>query len=558
MLSCYISCIISNLKPFDSHVSGFSAGSYTGIFVFRLLQFVLNSDSGILEAVVGGLAIAPSQIPSDCLGLHIIHVLEDKLCVWQPRDATKSELRRRRARLTLVAASDMTSARDCLGRSFHSYCSFVLHHGRLPPVNYYSVVPLQLVLAHVPVDSWVNNGSLVFMLLGWAMASGALPGGQFALPDRVRRGLRSGSSNAIETFETELTNLLRSTTSPGCSQQVRASVQEHDEEHHDAARDNVFVGFDCEGLISSLKSLLRDVQPENLSFLLDVALPWMSASPDTEVSDVDGTMVRPCSKQTVHGWFELISGRLGAKTAVFRLHIRDAKQSLWARWIDAEAGFFNGQILHGRFRVGRRDYDISGVVTQVARAKNWNDVPYKQGYAAVSALTLLMQLEPRHDVGAHASVLEEIVAQEYQYFSLTHYYKQNTRIVAEPRMKLLNLNDSLLRSVFGCALPQRPASDQAEHPKFAKAACMALSWFGAYRRISTEHCQAMSRVAFDELVGIQDLACGNSADPIIKAAWSPLEHLGKAFALKFWKFLLQPNSTLLLGLLCILSHWTLS
>jgi len=45
-----------------------------------------------LQAVVGGLAISPSQIPVNCAGLHIIHVLEDKLCVWDPGMQTRNEL----------------------------------------------------------------------------------------------------------------------------------------------------------------------------------------------------------------------------------------------------------------------------------------------------------------------------------------------------------------------------------------------------------------------------------------------------------------------------------
>jgi ABC-type enterobactin transport system permease subunit len=65
-----------------SDVPGFSAGSYTGIFVFRLLRDILKLSSDQLQAIVGGLAISPSQIPVNCAGLHIIHVIEDKLCVF--------------------------------------------------------------------------------------------------------------------------------------------------------------------------------------------------------------------------------------------------------------------------------------------------------------------------------------------------------------------------------------------------------------------------------------------------------------------------------------------
>jgi len=119
------------------------------------------------------------------------------------------------------------------------------------------------------------------------------------------------------------------------------------------------------------------------------------------------------------------------------------------------------------------------------------------------------------------------------------------------------LEASLLRHVFGTDLVQRPAGDHAEHPKFAKAAAMGLCWFQAYRRVMTDYQQVALQVSCNVFCDLQDLVLGPRADPVLVAVWSPLSRLGFAFASKFWKFLLQPNSTLLLGLTCILSHWTL-
>ena len=449
---------------------------------------------------------------------------------------TRNELSDRFARLTLVRATGMPSAKDCLGNKLHGYCSFVVNHDLLPRIPLHSVITLQHVLTVIPVDIWVGDGSLVFLLLGWAIASGTLPGGLAALSERMQHGLRAGDSNEIEVFEAAVTHWLTSVTWLGAGGGV---------------------GFDCDGLRSSLKSFLKDVRPENLAFLLGVALPWMTASQNSRLSRDDGHTLWPRWNQSVHGYFELISGRLGSRTAVIRLHIPSAKSSLWASWQHADPGFFNGQVLHGTFVVAGRNYSISGVVMQVSRVKAWQGATDQMRHAAVNALTLLAQLQPEKACDPDANILQEVVGFEWNHFSLTHYYKQNTRIVAEPRYKLLMLEASLLRHVFGTDLVQRPAGDHAEHPKFAKAAAMGLCWFQAYRRVMTDYQQVALQVSCNVFCDLQDLVLGPRADPVLVAVWSPLSRLGFAFASKFWKFLLQPNSTLLLGLTCILSHWTL-
>jgi hypothetical protein len=259
----------------------------------------------------------------------------------------------------------------------------------------------------------------------------------------------------------------------------------------------------------------------------------------------------------VHGTFELISGRLGCRTSVIRLHIPYARYSLWASWQYADPGFFNGQVLHGTFSVNNCNYYISGLVMQVSRVKAWQGATQQMRHAAVQSLTLLAQLQPEQAFDPDRNILQDVVGSHTNSFSLTDYYKQNTRIVAEPRHKLLNLDASLLRHVFGTDLVQRPAGDTAEHPKFAVAAAMGLRWFEAYRHIMTHHQQIMLLVSFNDYRELNEIVCGSRADPVLAAVWSPFRRLGHAFASKFWKFLLQPNSTLLLGLTCILSHWTL-
>jgi hypothetical protein len=71
----------------------------------------------------------------------------------------------------------MPSAKDCLGSKLHSEL--------LPSIPLDSVITLQHVLTVIPVDIWVDKGSLVFLLLGWAIASGTLPGGLAALSKRM-------------------------------------------------------------------------------------------------------------------------------------------------------------------------------------------------------------------------------------------------------------------------------------------------------------------------------------------------------------------------------------
>ena len=505
-----------------------------------------------LQAVVGGLALSPLQIPVECRGLHIIHVIEDKLCVWNPTVETRAELSSRDAQLTIVSAYGMRDAKDCVGTSFHSYCNFVLHHDRLPKIQCDQTLPLRHVLATMPVDIFSDNGSMVFLLLGWAVASGSLPGGLPALSAAVKHALHTSHDNGIEAFQTVLTDMLCSTSLPGCVQQTCVTRSRR--------KRNPVVGsvagpFDVDALRSSLKSLLRDVRPENLTFLLDVALPWMAAQKDSFEFRDNGQMSWSSHSQPVHGTFELLSGRLGPKTGVLRLFFFGAKQSLWASWQNAQPGFFSGQMIHGTFGVHDQMYHISGVVIQVARVAKSKEIPDNMGHAAVSVLTVLSQLQLVDDPFHHDDVWTDLLMSPNNNFVLTRYYKENTKIVAEPRFKLLKLDDSLLRHVFGCDLPQRPAGNLSEHPKFGKAAAMGFNWFQAHRHAILYHSQIMLQVSFNKFSDLVDLVQGPNSDPVFAAVWSPLSHLGRAFAETFWKFLLQLDSTLLLGLTCILSHW---
>lgn len=516
----------------------------------------MSDDS--LQVVVGGLALSPLQMPQECFGLHIIHLIEDKLCVWKPSVKTREELSTRHARLTLVSVSGMRDAKESVGTSFHSYCNFVLYHDRLPQMRCDEHLSLRHVLATIPVDAWVDNGSMVFLLLGWAVASGSLPGGLPALSAGVKHALRLSNDKGNEAFETVLTDMLSSTSSPGCVQQTCVTGSGRDRRRTRTRVVGSVSGlFDVDALRSSVKSLLRDVKPENLTFLLDVALPWMAASQNNSEFRDNGLMSWSSHSQPVRGTFELLSGRLGSKTGVLRLFVPYAKQSLWASWENAPPGFFSGQTVHGDFEVNGKTYHISGVVIQVSRVPKWKDIAHDMGHAAVSGLTVLSQLQPVDDSADNVNVWQEFLASPNNNFVLTRYYKENTRIVAEPRFKLLKLEDSLLRYVFGCDLPQRPAPIVSEHPKFARAAVMGFNWFKAHRHAILNHPQIMLQVSFNEFGDLDDLVEGANPDPVFAAAWSPMSHLGQAFARTFWRFLLQTDSTLLLGLTCILSHWHL-
>ena len=220
--------------------------------------------------------------------------------------------------------------------------------------------------------------------------------------------------------------MLCSTSLPGCVQQTCVTGSKR--------KQNPVVGsvagpFDVDALRSSLKSLLRDVRPENLTFLLDVALPWMAAQKDSFVFRDNGQMSWSRHSQAVHGTFELLSGRLGPKTGVLRLFFIGAKQSLWASWQNATSGFFSGQMIHGTFAVNHEMYHISGVVIQVARVPKWKDIPNQMGHAAVTVLTVLSQLQPGDDSFHHDNVWQDLLLSPNNNFVLTQYYKENTKLL---------------------------------------------------------------------------------------------------------------------------------
>ena len=194
---------------------------------------------GTLNAVVGGLAIPPTQMPDDCGGLHIIHVLEDKLCVWKPSRITREKLTHCGARLTLVLAQGYYP-KVSLGNSLHGYSSFILNHLSLPIVPAAEYLPLQRILCRIPSSPCADSGFYVFAYLGWAIAEGVVRGGFGQLTKRIQRSLRNSDSlTAMQIFEKELIDTLASTSAHGG------------------------LDFDRAGLRCSLRALLRDVLPEH-------------------------------------------------------------------------------------------------------------------------------------------------------------------------------------------------------------------------------------------------------------------------------------------------------
>lgn len=248
--------------------------------MFRLLRSIgFDAGEGSLAAVVGALAIAPSQVPFDCRGLHIIHVLQDELCVWTPDDATRAELERRGVRLTMVSTDGVRSCRLSLRNSLHDYASFVLFSHRIPSCSVFETLPLQSLLCIIPASSWVGNGAFVFLLLAWAMAERLLPGGFADLSQRIQCGLLAGNRNPSEVFEEVLCDtLISSSLAPGRAQpSCVPEARSHNTQRQPSFR-RVEADFDLVGLRSSLRNLLHGAKPENIAFVVHVALPWMAAN----------------------------------------------------------------------------------------------------------------------------------------------------------------------------------------------------------------------------------------------------------------------------------------
>ncbi len=486
-------------------IRGFSAGSYTATLLFRLLQTCHESLCvQQFNVVVGALALPPCQMPKSCDGLHVVHVLADKACVWHPSQRTIATLLARRLKLTLLSSSELHYVRNLLKKSYHNYSFMVLHFKKLPISGL--TIPLQQVLATLPASSWSDNGETVLTYLAWAFAIGAISG--------------------------DLGEAIRQFTNP---QGTHRSCNIADG-----------VEFDADGLRQGLTHLMRCCSAEHMSFLTSVVLPWMASQGDRRPSsDVPDIFVGQ-NHGVIRVYLEIL-GRLGPRTALVKLWFPNARQDLWASWSSIQPGFFNGQIMEGTLNsqhdVSSDDQiHFSGVVRDVRKVKSWKSIPNGMGYAAIQEIELLAQFSKSH---SEEDVLSNLYNQGPM-FRLVDYQKHSTRIVPEPRARLLFLDPALLRIVYGRHdLPEQKSIDPQLHPKARTLASIALSWEYASQRLQLRYPSIIVDIANDDFSGLRPLIChGQSSDECLRKVWAPLEHLGDSFGRVFWKILSQKNSVL--------------
>ena len=456
-------------------IRGFSAGSYTGVFLFRLLQHWKFPFAIEVKAVVGALALPAEQVPSSCTALRIIHVVQDKACHWNPSAETQENLRSRSLDLLLISCEGMLCAKEVLKKSFHNYSYLVRGHENLLPCAH--TISLQHALAHVVMPAVGDNAKYFWLFLAWSMLSRQVP--------------RS---------VTDILSLQANEQLPPSFRKV-------------------------------LAHFLSGTSAEHISFFTTLVFPWVASGVVTQGSR-DHDLCKKTSTEEVKATVEIMS-KLAPDTAVVKLWFSGNRnvQDGWASWEDAQPGFFNGEQLEGSFRTASTSFPFRSVITQV----RWN-----KSFSTIREMEMLVQITSSSrdavmDLYTHGSV-----------YNLDELQKTISRVVADPRMRLLALDPSLLRLVWGKNdLPVLPAKDPQMHPKTSSINHVALSWENASRKLQTcypEVLEDMSVGLFDRLWKL--IRGSDPLDMELHQVWQPLDSLGKAFAMMFWTILAQPASPL--------------
>ena len=512
-------------------IRGFSFGSYTAVLLFRLLQ-KFRDRLGIanLKAVAGGIALPPKQVPLDCSGLRLLHVLEDQCCRWNPRPETLSCLRGRGCVVTLLTCKQTWYAKQTLGNSLHGYSSFVRHEGLVP---FSEDVPLDIkeVLATIPVPSWYHGGSWALTFIAWGLTVGFVSDQWMS----AWYGFLCSETDNADDASVSL-SVRRSPVYPGPSSNRRAS-------------DFTSVAFDQNSLDHALEELGKATSPVHARFVKHVVLPWMAANHCYRQSQTQPLVsVYASHNDAVNVHVEILA-RLGPRAAVLQMWFDSPKWSRWAQWSsDVSSGFFIGQMLEGdlvRSVVpdgATARYRFSSVVRRqhVAQDKN----PYTtavERFAAVQVLELLAQFSDQ-------SVNEDVVLDLYRAgpnLQLEKFSKVTTRICAAPMMRLLSLHPASLRIVFGQkGLPRELSTRPAVHPRACQLCEIAICWERASRQLMKSHVRVVNGIAegrFDDLFALIE---SPRLDGVLARAWQPLAHLGRSFAEMFWKALAEEKSAL--------------
>ena len=157
----YLGRCLTDPRPAEVYVRGFSAGSYSGICLLHLLWNMSHVQVG---GILGGISCAPALLhgisPEHGQRLMLIHLTTDRLCQWHPSDET---LRSLNCKFCIVDRTTQ-ELRELFGSCEHSYGHWIdisLPHGRYPLFQllrrYSDVAPPQARdIAPLRLVSWVS------------------------------------------------------------------------------------------------------------------------------------------------------------------------------------------------------------------------------------------------------------------------------------------------------------------------------------------------------------------------------------------------------------------
>ena len=153
----YLGRCLTDPRPAEVYVRGFSAGSYSGICLLHLLWNMPHVQVG---GILGGISCPPALIHGitpEHGQIMLIHLTTDRLCQWHPYDET---LRSLNCKYCIVDRTTQ-ELRELFGACEHSYVTSVCHMGDIRYISS-SVDTLMLplpkleTLLQLRLVSWVS------------------------------------------------------------------------------------------------------------------------------------------------------------------------------------------------------------------------------------------------------------------------------------------------------------------------------------------------------------------------------------------------------------------
>ena len=499
------------------HILGFSKGSYTGMFVHRLVDLLGRHSPAMAIASLGALACPPHQVPRDLENMTIVQVLQDTQCVWQPDARVRQEFLRRRARLVFINTHGSYYSKKTLGNAYHNYSELLVNHRELVPcfeqrevhVAWSDVVTSVVAVPRAMRDQWA------FYLLGWGIATGEIN---------------------VEHLQSCLVDCKRGDV----SQKLEAFLE------------GVGVNMDKQPLSDSLKRIVDSSSQAHLRFLSQVVLPWM-VSGGGYGSNQFHSIVHPVKESVSQLHCEVI-GRLGRSWAVFGMYLH-GRQS-WACWhCEDRDGFFPGEMISGTLTTEDAEalcLEFSGVVLSCFKHACGKHDSYQHSY--VKELQLLVRLGPASSSNVDDPV-QLLGKMCNSFLCLSGFTKAKTRVTADPRWSLIRLPDGLLRSVFGDrSLCPQPIAPKVEHPRAADLAMFVATLNKAASSLREDN--RLTQWAQSQTTAWPDVQdhLRSIQVPAVQSVFQALSHLSAKFHETFWKMLLQPKSPLIRIATSLVAH----